>query len=226
MRGGWLHYVLLGALVAALVLAGRLVRRSRVPAPPHPALPAVAPGRDAAASRGEAARTGSPTKPAAPAAPPAADPLEAAEGAWDRVDMEAVRAAMPDNLYWKLAAPTHDPALLEWREQERERWNTEYGKVLSNTATAEEVDAYYAFRRRLSLDYVEFATHLLSNSGSVLPLRDRSLLALALRMHLQRLEEIPRQLAEAQERRAAHEALRKAWLEEQHAVAGEAVGGP
>ncbi len=225
MRGARLHYVLLGALVVALLLAG-LVRRSRVRTAPNAAVPAVVPRRDAAASREATARTDPQATPAAPAAPLTVDPLEAAEGAWDQVDMDAVRAAMPDNLYWKLAAPTHDPALLEWREQERERWNTEYGKVLSSTATAEEVDAYYAFRRRLSLDYIEFATHLLSNYGNVLPLRDRSLLALAVRMHLQRLEEIPRQLAEAQERRAAHEALRKAWLEEQQAFEGEASGGP
>ncbi len=30
------------------------------------------------------------------------------------------------------------------REEERARWNVEYGKVLSNTATDEEIDAYYA----------------------------------------------------------------------------------
>jgi hypothetical protein len=222
MHGGWARHVVLGAIVVALVLAGRLARRSRPPASPEMAprtLPPAA-SREARGARGRPA-----TKPDALAPPPALDPLEAAEGAWDRVDMEAVRAAMPDNLYWKLSAPTHDPALLAWREEERERWNTEYGKVLSNTATAEEVDAYYAFRRRLSLDYVEFATHLLANYGDVLPLRDRSLLALAVQMHLARLEEIPRQLAEAQERRAAQEALRKAWREEQQSFGGDAAAG-
>ena len=72
--------------------------------------------------------------------------------AWESVDMEAIRAALPDNTYWKMAVPTKDPAVLAEREKERQRWNVEYGKVLSNTATDEEIDAYYAERQRLSED--------------------------------------------------------------------------
>src|SRR5579885_2488292 len=109
MRGARLHYVLLGALVVALLLAG-LVRRSRVRTAPNAAVPAVVPRRDAAASREATARTDPQATPAAPAAPLTVDPLEAAEGAWDQVDMDAVRAAMPDNLYWKLAADARSGA--------------------------------------------------------------------------------------------------------------------
>jgi hypothetical protein len=66
--------------------------------------------------------------------------------------MSAVRAALPDNIYWTMSAPTDEPAVLQAREEERARWNVEYGKVLSNTATADEVEAYYAHRKRLSSD--------------------------------------------------------------------------
>jgi hypothetical protein len=40
-------------------------------------------------------------------------------------------------------------------------------------------------------------------------------LKLAGEMHLARLEEIPRKIAEAKERRAEHEKARQAWLDEQ-----------
>jgi hypothetical protein len=149
---------------------------------------------------------------------PATEPLDTLEaGGWEVVDLEAVRAAMPGNLYWTMSAPTKDEAILAARAAERDRWNVEYGKVLSNTATAEEVDAYYLHRKRLSSDYVEFATHLLVHYGAKLPKRDVGLLKLAIDMHLARLEEIPRQLAEAHERRIAHDVARRAWLEEQKA---------
>jgi hypothetical protein len=53
--------------------------------------------------------------------------------------------------------------------------------------------------------------------GDKLPKRDVGLLKLAIDMHMARLEEIPRQLAEAHQRREAHDAARRAWLEEQKA---------
>jgi hypothetical protein len=137
--------------------------------------------------------------------------------AWASVDMEAIRAALPDNTYWKMGAPTKDPEVLRWREEERARWNVEYGKVLSNTATAEEIDAYYAERQKLSNDYLEFIVHLLTNYGYQIPMRDVALMKLAAEMHLARLEEIPRQITEAQARREEHDAARRAWLEEQKA---------
>jgi hypothetical protein len=151
---------------------------------------------------------------------PAGDPDDAVAAAWASVDMEAVRKALPENLYWKMGAPTKDPEVLRWREEERARWNVEYGKVLSNTATAAEVDAYYAHRQRLSTDYADFAIHLLTHYGKQLPERDLGLLKLSLQLHLARLEEIPRQIAEAHQRREAHDAARRAWLEEQKAFDG------
>jgi hypothetical protein len=137
--------------------------------------------------------------------------------AWATVDLDAIRAALPDNTYWKMAVPTKDPEVLRQREEERARWNVEYGKVLSNTATDEEIDTYYAERQRLSEDYLQFIVYLLTNYGYQIPKRDVAALKLAAEMHHERLEEIPRKITEAHERHQAHDAARRAWLEEQRA---------
>lgn len=155
----------------------------------------------------------------------ATDPLgnlqEAPRGPWAEVDMRALQATIPKNLYWTMSSPTKDEAILEWRAEERDRWNVEYGKVLSGTGTEEEVAAYYAYRQRLSNDYVEFAGYILAHYGDKLPPQDVQLLKLAMDMHLVRLEEMPRQLAEAQDRRRAHDEARRAWLAEQQAFQGD-----
>lgn len=152
-------------------------------------------------------------------------PFQDRAAAWASVDMEAIRAALPDNLYWKMAVPTKDPEVLRKREEERQRWNVEYGKVLSNTATDEEIDAYYAQRQRLSEDYLAFIVYLLTNYGYQLPLQDVAALKLAAEMHNARLEEIPRQTTEAHERHAAHDAARRAWLEQQKAFETKSSDG-
>jgi len=136
---------------------------------------------------------------------------------WSLVDLDAVRDALPDNRYWQMSAPTDDAELLRLREEDAERWNTEYGKVLSGTATDAEVHAYYDHRERVSLDAIEFASYLLEQHGDTLPERDAGLLALAVRLHHARLEELPRRLAEALERRSERAALREAWLEDEAA---------
>ena len=119
---------------------------------------------------------------------------------------------MPDNLYWTMAMPTSDPEILRERKEARERENLEYGKVLSNTGTEEEVRTYFRDRRRLSEDYVTFIGQVLDDYRDVIPDRDVRLLELAQSMHQTRLSELPRQLDEALERRAAHAARREAWL--------------
>lgn len=137
------------------------------------------------------------------------DPLAEA---WSNVDLEAVRRAMPDNLYFKLSAPTKDEAVLEERAAERARWNVEYGKMLSGTATEEEIRSYYDQQVRLSGDYVEFTTYLLDHHRETLPERDVGLLELARRLHLARLEEIPRKVEETRERKREQDEARAAWL--------------
>lgn len=139
------------------------------------------------------------------------------ELSWDKVDMEKIRAVMPDNIYWRMSAPTNDPEILKQREEERDRWNAEYGKVLSNTATAEEIDAYYDHRQKLMNDNIAFAGYVLAAYSEQLPERDVALLKLAVKLNLARLEEIPRQITEAQQRREEHEAARRAWLADQAA---------
>ena len=147
-----------------------------------------------------------------------ADPLEptvdTAE-AWGRIDFDEIRRALPDSTYWKMAFPTKDPALLEERERIRAEWNVRFGKVQSNTATDEEIDAYYADQQQLSNDYIEFLVYLAEHYGNEVPRSEIGALKLAGELHLARLEEIPRKIAEAKERHAAHEKARQAWLEEQ-----------
>lgn len=149
------------------------------------------------------------------------DPFAGADNGWAKVDMEAVRAAMPDNLYWKMSVPTKDPEILAERERERERWNAAYGKVLSNTASETEIHDYFEHTDRLASDYIQFITHVLENYGEDLTLRDIGLLKVAAELNLGRLEEIPRQMADALERRKANEAAREAWLRDQEAFAAE-----
>ena len=154
---------------------------------------------------------------------PEADPLRAN---WEAVDLDEVRKALPDNIYWKLSAPTKDGELLEWRDAERKRWNVEYGKVLSGTASEEEIRAYYDQRARVSGDYVEFATYLIDHYGEQLPERDVNMLKLARRLNLARLEEIPRKVEEAMQRKQAQDAARAAWLADQAQFGGGDANQP
>lgn len=147
---------------------------------------------------------------------PAPDSDAIAE-AWSVVDLDEVRKALPNNLYFDLSAPTNDPDVIAERQAERERWNVEYGKVLSGTGTEEEIRDYYDQRARLSTDYVEFTTYLLDHYGDELPERDVGLLELARRLHLARLEEIPRKVEEALERKHQQDAVREAWLADEAA---------
>jgi hypothetical protein len=208
------------ALLGVAVVAGILWWGARDRARP--------PGRAGAPAVPGTAQRGNPdaSAPGATSAPAAASartsngrtpPFDLPDTPWAAVDLERVRAAMPENLYWKLSSPTKDEAVIRERQEERARWNEQYGKVLSNTATAEEIDAYYAHQHRLSSDYVEFATYLLVEFGEELPDQDAGLLKLAVELNLARLEEIPRRIADAHERRKAHDAARRAWLEEQKA---------
>ena len=161
------------------------------------------------------------TDAAPPAEPEAAPELDPLAGTWEHVDMEAMRRALPDNLYWTMAVPTDDPRVEEERDAERARWNDEYGKVLSGTATDAEIDAYYDHRYRISSDYVEFTRHVLTNYGAGLPEKDVALLELAERLHLARLAELPRKHEESRERKRQQDAAREAWLADEAAFAGD-----
>jgi len=217
------------ALAVALVVGARVAlwwlapgESGRVDVPSPAAAPA-SPGPVAAAPEPNVSREPSVNEAVSRAPEPAPDSdaeIEAdLRGPWASVDLEQVRRAMPDNTYWRLGVPTRDPRVLEAREQERAHWNVEYGKVLSGTATEQEIQTYFDYRHRLSADYVEFAEYLLDHYGDQLPERDTRLLELATRLHLARLEEIPRKTEEALERKRKQDAARAAWLADQAAFA-------
>ena len=122
-----------------------------------------------------------------------------------------MRAALPDNLYWETAAPSDDPLGVEEREREATFRNEQYGKVVSGTGTEEEILDYYDHRMRVSTDYVAFTDYLLEHYGSELTDQDQTLLHVARRLHLARLEEIPRRLQEARERKTEQDEARRKW---------------
>ncbi len=142
---------------------------------------------------------------------------------WEAVDLDEVRRALPENIYWAISAPTDDPEEKDRRRAERDRWNVEYGKVLSGTGTEEEIRAYFDHRANLFGDYVELTTYLIDHYESVLPQRDVGMLMLARRLSLARLEELPRKIEEAMTRRDAQEKARNAWLADQESFADSAT---
>jgi hypothetical protein len=139
------------------------------------------------------------------------------------IDLEAAREALPDNLYWDTAAPTQDPRLLGDRERAKTRWNEQYGKVLSGTGTEEEIKEFFDHRMHLSSDTVRFVDWVIEHQGAELSEQDLTLLHVAKRLHLARLEEVPRRMQEAFDRKVEQDAAREAWLAEQREF--EAEGG-
>ena len=131
---------------------------------------------------------------------------------WSRVDLESLQEELPENRFWTLAAPTDHPQVLAEREETRARWRKELGRIMANTATEEEVRAFYGERQQVSSDYVELTSVLLNRYADVLPERDLGLIRLARELHRARLEEIPRRLTEAIQRSHEHAAVREAWL--------------
>lgn len=146
---------------------------------------------------------------------PLQSPADQAPMGLAAVDLEAVRAALPDNLYWQQAAPTQDPRVLEDREREKARKNDAYGKILSGTGTEEEIRAYFNERMHLSSDYVRFVDHVLDHYGDTLTEQDLELLHVARRLHLARLNEAPRRMQEAFDRKRKQDVAREAWAAEQ-----------
>lgn len=131
------------------------------------------------------------------------------------LDFDALHRQTPDSLYWSMAAPTDDPAVLEARAKAREERNRQYGKVVSNTATVEEIRDYYAYRRKLSEDYIEVLQLILDEHGDELSERDTGLFELTISMHAARLAEIPSKLDDALQRKAEYDRVKAQWQAEQ-----------
>jgi hypothetical protein len=138
----------------------------------------------------------------APQEPPAESPVK----------MEELRARLPDNLYWELDAPTKDPEVLQKRAEAQRKWNELFGKVQSGDATEEEIHRYYDFRRKVSEDSLAVANLMLSEHGEHLSESDKGLIELSIRMHQDRLKEVPRQTEEALARKQLQDQRREEWI--------------
>ncbi len=140
---------------------------------------------------------------------------EAADGARPGeafpVDLADVKVALPDNSYWRLFAPTHDPAVQAEREKEQAEWNQVYGRTLSGEASEAEIDRYIEYHRQLSEDQLQLLAHILNKYGDRLPARDRGLLELGVQMHRARLKQLPRDRELAIQRKLDQDEKRAAW---------------
>ncbi|MDC0714560.1 hypothetical protein POL68_39295 [Stigmatella sp. ncwal1] len=182
-----------------------------------------APGESAPASPGTALAPPSPDASALPGTVPAREPdvltqsvqvppgAEALSPAGYPVNLEQLKARLPGNLYWKTAAPTKDPQLLQERAEQERSQNVLFGKIQAGDASEEEIQQYYDYRRQLSEDYLSFAAVLLSDQGAQLPERDRGVLELSVQMHRDRLKALPRQREEALERKQLQDRRREEW---------------
>lgn len=130
------------------------------------------------------------------------------------LDFDAIREKTPDSLYWLMAAPTDDAEILRARAEAREARNQQYGKVVSSTATEEQIRDYYAYRKTLSEDYIEVLQLILDEHGSELSDRDVGLFELTISMHSARLGEIPAKLDDALQRKAEYDRVKQAWQEQ------------
>jgi hypothetical protein len=185
------------ALIAlALVLA--LFWHAREPSTSDTTTRATAP--TSAPSPSSSASAPSAIAPATPALPEL--PAPADDSAYP-VNLEELRRRLPDNMYWTLGAPTEDADTLRLRSERARQSNELYGKVLSTTASEEEIRRYYAERRRVSEDYIEFAELVLSEYREELPEEHIGMYELSIRLHRARLVEIPRDQDEALARRRA-----------------------
>lgn len=150
--------------------------------------------------------------------------LEAPHFDLGQLDFEALRERAPNSLYWLLAAPTDDPAVLEARRAEKARRNEQYGRVLSGEASVEEIEDYYAYRRRLSEDYVEVAQLILDTHGDEMSERDVGLFELTIALHGSRLSELPQKLDDALRRKTEYDEVKRAWQAQQAAELEERAG--
>lgn len=149
---------------------------------------------------------------AAVASAPPQSPSDNAAPAPSPVDLERIRAKLPpDNLFWEMGAPTQDPEVLRKRAEAEHQWNELFGRVQSGEATEADIHRYFDYRRKLSEDYISVARSVLSEYGDALPLQERGLYELSIKMHTTRLEEMPRKEEEALARRELQARRQREW---------------
>lgn len=217
----WLAVV---GTLAILFLVLAMLGRSRTEPAPQPQV--AAPVEPAPAEKPDSRlRTEAKPPRAAPAATPE-EPPQYIEGlVYGDIDLREARELMPDNMYWKLGAPTKDPQVLAEREEERKRRNEEYGRVLAGDASEDEVREYYDYRKRLSSDYLEFSEFMARRHKGSGPEQFVSMLELATKMHADRLAQLPAQLEDALQRAREREKIREDWRRQQEEF-GELGGAP
>jgi len=228
--GVWLG-VLAWSIVLASIVAFLEGRRSQPAPEPRAETAATAP---AAVAKSDAQRpSAAATKPSSHRRPTPAeramaeDPVPYIDGmVWGDIDLRDAKALMPDNLYWKLAAPTKDPAVLAEREADKKKRNEEYGRVLSGDASEEEVDAYYDYRERVSSDFLEMADYLRRRFDSSSNEELKGMLALAAKLHAARLAQIPADREAALEHSRQAEKAREEWRKQQEEFASSDAGDP
>lgn len=188
----------------ALVVAGAIFWTSRRDRSDAPSAPEASPPAASSAPRTPAAPAG-PTLDVPPPAPPplAASSEPAGSTASYPVNLDDLRARLPDNRYWELGAPTSNPALARTRAERAKRDNTLFGRTQTGEASEPEIRAYYAEQRRISQDYLQLSLVVLAEKSAELPERDRGMFELSARLHRARLTQIERDLADALARRRA-----------------------
>ena len=146
-----------------------------------------------------------------------ADAYDAKAEAWAKVDLDEVRNAIPNNLYWTMSAPTTDEAMLAEREAKREELQTVETKMMARHATEQEIRDYYSYQTKLSEDYVIALTEIINRYGHVIPDDDYSGQTLARTLHLSKLQEMPSKLTQALEQRQQFLAEKSEWMADKDA---------
>jgi len=137
--------------------------------------------------------------------------------AWAKVDLEALKADMPNNLYWVLAAPTKDEQVLAERREIKEYWDKQRAQINANRASEKQIRDYFQHREQVTTDYIEFATSLLNRYHDVLPEEAYSFQVFARNLNLVLLQELPKKLNNALESRKKFIAQREEWLQDKQA---------
>lgn len=125
--------------------------------------------------------------------------------------LDALRAMLPENLYWEFGVPTDDPEVVAERKRFATKIEKVFGLIQSNTATEEEIDWYFDHKERLSRDYLEFAHTVLERYEDELPPREVGLYELSRSMHAHRLREYPKSRRDAKRRKRLQDQKREAW---------------
>ena len=187
-------------LIAGIVIVGGVLWRTRSHAPDE-----VRSVTQTDAERRPIPGAGADSPAPGSASAPVADRVESIASAQPYpVNLDALRARLPNNRYWQLGVPTSDPAVAKLRAARAERDNVELGRILSGEASPDEVRAYYAERRAISRDYLQIAELVMTEQGEALPPRDRGMFELSANLHRARLQQIDRDESDALARRVAH----------------------